>query len=217
MNNWTVYKHTLPDGKVYIGITSLSPTERWDDGFGYLKQHSFFKHIVKFGWDNIKHEIVANGVSEQTARLLERELIMDAKDNSVNVQHRVSENVNWTKQPIVNDDVYDRKVKFREMSDIWLNKVQYKGTVPFDWDICDKYIDFRYAIDGENLEMITIRVAIPDNVSYTGLYDYLYWRLDFNDAEVINSLIVDRDKFMECCEQLGIGRATWYNRLKGVC
>lgn len=216
MNDWTVYKHTLPDGKVYIGITSLSPTERWDNGLGYKDQHRFFKHIVKYGWDNIKHEIIVNGISEQTARLLEKELIVEAKGNSVNTQHRTSEYVDWRKQSITNDDVYDRKVKFREMNDIWLNKVRYKDTIPFDWDIHDNYIDFRYVIDSDELEISTIRVSIPDDVTYTGLYHYLCWQLDFNNAEVINSLTVDRDKFIECCEQLGISRATWYKRLKEV-
>ena len=33
---WTVYKHTSPSNKVYIGITSREPKLRWDNGNGYL-------------------------------------------------------------------------------------------------------------------------------------------------------------------------------------
>ena len=35
-HSWTVYKHTFPDGKVYIGITGMKPEKRWSDGHGYL-------------------------------------------------------------------------------------------------------------------------------------------------------------------------------------
>ena len=30
MRKFCVYKHTTPSGKVYIGITSRKPKERWD-------------------------------------------------------------------------------------------------------------------------------------------------------------------------------------------
>lgn len=29
MNNYIVYKHTIPSEKVYIGITSMKPEKRW--------------------------------------------------------------------------------------------------------------------------------------------------------------------------------------------
>lgn len=29
MNNYCVYKHTSPSGKVYVGITKLKPKYRW--------------------------------------------------------------------------------------------------------------------------------------------------------------------------------------------
>lgn len=28
-NTWSVYRHTFPDGKVYIGKTQERPEERW--------------------------------------------------------------------------------------------------------------------------------------------------------------------------------------------
>ena len=38
-NNFCVYKHTCPNGKVYIGITGKKPKHRWGkDGSGYKKQ-----------------------------------------------------------------------------------------------------------------------------------------------------------------------------------
>ena len=33
-NNWTVYRHISPSGKVYVGITSMQPELRWSKGYG---------------------------------------------------------------------------------------------------------------------------------------------------------------------------------------
>ena len=54
---FTVYKHTTPNNKLYIGITSRRPQTRWANGFGYRNNEYFFNAISKYGWDNIKHEI----------------------------------------------------------------------------------------------------------------------------------------------------------------
>ena len=195
MDNWSVYKHTLPDGKVYIGITSKSPSERWEDGFGYKEQHHFFKHIVKFGWDNIEHKIVTEGVSEKTARLIEKELIKEAGTSSVNVQHYEASKIEWQHLPMIDDEVYDRKAKFRRMNDCWLEKAKFKNTIPFDWDIQDESILFSYAIDEEEqLSFWTIGVPIPYGISYVGLYDHLTRRLDIRTLEP----------------------KLWYNKLKEV-
>jgi hypothetical protein len=57
-NTYIVYKHTSPNNKVYIGITKKKPNDRWASGFGYEHQIYFFRAIVKYGWDNFKHEIL---------------------------------------------------------------------------------------------------------------------------------------------------------------
>ena len=42
-NNYIVYKHTAPNGKVYIGITGFDPEYRWlNNGRGYKNQTTFF-------------------------------------------------------------------------------------------------------------------------------------------------------------------------------
>ena len=73
-NKWSVYKHTSPSGKVYIGITSTLPRKRWARGLGYRNQ-VFYKAIEKYGWDNITHEIICQNVSEDCAVRLEKFLI----------------------------------------------------------------------------------------------------------------------------------------------
>jgi len=78
---YLIYKHTSPDGKVYIGITKNLPNARWNEGAGYETQKKFYKAIQTFGWINFKHEIIAAGLSEKEAKKLESELILANKSN----------------------------------------------------------------------------------------------------------------------------------------
>lgn len=55
---YTVYRHTTPSGKVYIGITKQKPEHRWQNGNGYKRNEHFYRAIQKYGWENIKHEII---------------------------------------------------------------------------------------------------------------------------------------------------------------
>lgn len=74
---YTVYKHTTPSGKVYIGITGKKPEQRWENGSGYKGNKHFYRAILKYGWENIEHEIVKNGLTKQQACDLEIELIAE--------------------------------------------------------------------------------------------------------------------------------------------
>lgn len=65
---YCVYKHTTPNGKVYIGITRRNPITRWQNGNGYKRNKHFMGAILKYGWDNIKHEILFSGLTEQEAK-----------------------------------------------------------------------------------------------------------------------------------------------------
>ena len=71
---YLVYKHISPSGKVYIGITSRSATRRWNNGRGYIGS-VFHKAIEKYGWDNIKHEVLYENLSRDEAVKIERDLI----------------------------------------------------------------------------------------------------------------------------------------------
>jgi len=78
-NMWTVYKHTAPNGKVYIGITHRKPKSRWQNGKGYESNHHFYNAITCYGWNNIEHTIVQDGLTQKQAEDLERELIFKYK------------------------------------------------------------------------------------------------------------------------------------------
>ena len=83
--NYCVYKHTSPSGKVYIGVTSLPPEKRWQRGRGYRNNPHFARAIERYGWDNIQHEILADGLSQEQAEQMEIELI--AKYNATDKTH----------------------------------------------------------------------------------------------------------------------------------
>lgn len=73
---YCVYKHTAPNGKVYIGITCQCPETRWGkDGKGYISSPHFYSAIQKYGWGNIKHEILETGLSRLEAGTIEKKLI----------------------------------------------------------------------------------------------------------------------------------------------
>ena len=75
-----LYQHTAPNGKKYIGITSLKPERRWrNEGRGYASNHYFQSAILKHGWGNMKHEVLVTGIDEDTAKRLEIELIAHHK------------------------------------------------------------------------------------------------------------------------------------------
>lgn len=77
MNNYCVYKHTSPSGKVYIGITGRSPKMRWHNGGGYARNTYFWRAIQKYGWDNFSHDILFDGLTEEEAKEKEIELIRE--------------------------------------------------------------------------------------------------------------------------------------------
>lgn len=79
---YSVYKHTSPSNKVYIGITKQKPELRWHNGHGYKSNIHFNNAIKKYGWDNFKHEILFDGLTKDEAEKKEIELI--AKYNSTN-------------------------------------------------------------------------------------------------------------------------------------
>lgn len=81
-DNYTVYVHTSPSGKRYVGITKQNPKKRWKNGEGYKAHHPYFySAIKKYGWENFSHEIVADGLSKQEAEAKEIELIAAYNSN----------------------------------------------------------------------------------------------------------------------------------------
>lgn len=69
----TVYIHTTPDGKKYVGATHRDPNRRFANGFGY-KYQFFYQAVLKFGWENITHQLYEVDTEEEL-KYLEKYLI----------------------------------------------------------------------------------------------------------------------------------------------
>jgi hypothetical protein len=80
---WCVYEHISPSNKVYVGITSRNPLKRWKGGSGYVRKDNhqplFANAIIKYGWDNIVHRIVASELTFKEASDMEKFLIRKYK------------------------------------------------------------------------------------------------------------------------------------------
>lgn len=74
--------HTCPNGKKYIGITSRNCEDRWRNGGGYKNNKHFYSAILKYGWDNIIHEVLSTGLSKETAFRCETSLIAFYKSDN---------------------------------------------------------------------------------------------------------------------------------------
>jgi hypothetical protein len=71
-----VYKHTCPNSKVYIGFTGEEPEYRWNGGYGYIQNKRFIKDILRYGWDNIQHEILSLHDTKEEALAEEQRQIL---------------------------------------------------------------------------------------------------------------------------------------------
>lgn len=91
---WTLYIHkNKQKGKVYVGITSRKPEERWGyNGNGYKpdkeadKPTHFWLAIQKYGWESFEHQIILTGLFKDEAELLEQQYIQlfDSYENGYN-------------------------------------------------------------------------------------------------------------------------------------
>ena len=111
---YTIYKHTVPNGKVYIGQTKLTTYARWASGSGYQNQRYFYTDILKFGWRNIQHEILAEVETKEEATALERKYILECRSNEP--EYGYNKNINTSSLP----DDEKRKIykeKYRNNTD----------------------------------------------------------------------------------------------------
>lgn len=74
-DSYKVYIHFLPNNCIYIGITKNGLEDRWQNGEGYKENKFFYYNIKKYGWDNIKHMLFKDNLTETEAKIIEKDLI----------------------------------------------------------------------------------------------------------------------------------------------
>lgn len=93
-----IYIHTCPDYMTYVGI-SQNPKQRWNNGEGYKENKEFYEAIKRYGWENIKHEIVSETNYRWIAQQIERTLITHFKNkkksfNEINIENALLKKCN---------------------------------------------------------------------------------------------------------------------------
>ena len=89
MENYKLYIHKFPNGKVYVGITSQDVKERWRNGEGY-KNQLVYRAILKYGWDAISHQVLLSGMTKEEAEEKEIEFISAFNSNNPEYGYNVS-------------------------------------------------------------------------------------------------------------------------------
>lgn len=163
--SYKVYKHTCPNGKSYIGITGQDEKKRWNYGNGYCTQ-LFGRAIKKYGWENIKHEILE--VCENVDDAYESEIKNIAKYDTANPQygyncdkggsgatgHTVGETARKTissknKERWADTTYRERMVAhLREVSDSNIGRKRGEDAIKKTIAATSKSVD-QYTIDGE--------------------------------------------------------------------
>lgn len=89
MKKYWVYLHITPDGMVYVGRSGLKYTyERWKPS--HYKNTTLEPYIEKWGWENIKHEVVKDNLSKEESYRLEGELSKMYKEKGVCINKYIS-------------------------------------------------------------------------------------------------------------------------------
>ena len=79
---YSAYGHIFENYKCYIGQTKQNPKDRWDNGNGYETQ-VVYNPIKKYGWDNISHVVICNGLTQEQVNDIEVALIYILKSTNI--------------------------------------------------------------------------------------------------------------------------------------
>lgn len=125
---YSVYRHTTPSGKVYIGITEQPVEARWRNGKGYANNNYFSSAIEKYGWEHITHEVLYTGLTKDEAEERERSLIKESKSTDRNFGYNILDggnisNVRWKHTPDAKRKISEAG-KGRKLNENQLKKVR---------------------------------------------------------------------------------------------
>lgn len=80
---YCIYMHTIiNNNKKYIGQSKTDPSKRWGLNGHRYKGQLFYNAIQKYGWDNIKHEILIDNLTKEDADYYEQYYITLYKTNN---------------------------------------------------------------------------------------------------------------------------------------
>lgn len=77
-----VYAHVLPNGMYYIGMSKMQPRERWQPSL-YKTRNSLAPYIEQYGWENIQHKVIIDGLTKKEAEQWEDKFIVALSMNGI--------------------------------------------------------------------------------------------------------------------------------------
>lgn len=120
--NYFVYQHVTPDGMYYFGVTKQKLYLRWRPS-AYKKTH-LQPHIEKFGWKNIKHQVLLRELTYEEAKKTENMLIVTAREDGVCINGRLSGFVSSDKNYIREQNNIRQKKSYLKNRE---NKLKYQN------------------------------------------------------------------------------------------
>ena len=188
---YSVYKHTAPNSKVYIGVTKQDPNRRWQNGVGYESQTHFWRAIQKYGWENITHEILEKDLPMEEALNKEKEYILRYKSNNRKYGYNVLEGGTGVGNIIVNPVVQyynNEKVNFFESISHAAEEMNVTpGTIR-------NYIQSKDLPDNYRFEMLSSTSKYDIDPSCYKLRDPYHYRIVSLMRERQKSITVSRNK-----------------------
>ena len=163
MNDYVVYVHTFPNGKRYVGITCQDIQRRWRGGRGYEGQ-PVFDAILKYGWDNIRHEIIATDLTKEEAEDIEIRLIKEYHSLSHENGYNIETGGNSTKRL---SEETKKKISEKKKGKYGGSKHWHYGQ-HWSEEVKDKIRKARtgYKTDEKTLKQMSIRMSGKNNPMY---------------------------------------------------
>ena len=89
--NYKIYVHIFPNGKLYIGQTRQSLKNRFGkNGYNYKGCKRMSDAICEFGWNNIIHLLLFDNLTSEIADIIEIELIKKYKTYDINYGYNMT-------------------------------------------------------------------------------------------------------------------------------
>lgn len=127
-----VYTHIIPDKLCYFGISRQQPNKRW-----YPSQYrniSLYQYIEEFGWDNIEHMVIQDGLTKHQAEVIEDWFITNATKDGFCINKNRSGGIERDNKSEYNRSLYQSNSDYRErilQRNRAYNRNRYKNDAEF--------------------------------------------------------------------------------------
>lgn len=112
VKGYWVYTVTCPDGMVYVGMSMREYTSRrWKKGS--YESTSLFPYIKEWGWDNLKKEVIKEGLTKEEAFDLEEEIISFCELNGVCINQRHSGGATLNENGVRDLNMYSKRYGYK--------------------------------------------------------------------------------------------------------